>query len=411
MPRRRRATAQGTQQAASAQAAPRPRALAAAGVPAAGAAHAPSMWMVSPAFDLTFFVASALVVLLPWVAIEHYRVNPFLVVAAVAITANGPHLISTWTRVYLDGNERFRRPFAYWVMPAAITAAVVGLVLTEGRTSSTIHTVLLYWAWWHFMMQNWGILRIYQRRAAARDAAPAGKPAGAGKAGAGRAAATRFVPTDKQIMWLERIVLTLGAIWPLTVRLYTGPWTLFGSRIKHPAFHAWHVNAIGAVFAVSAGLYLAALVARRLRGKPVALIRPLVIASSCFGFYVPFVMIKKSGTAGFAAAACWHGLQYLGIVWFYNRNRWKGGVDKKARLVSWISQGPRRAPVYFLTLLAIAGVVYGGLTLASRIVFDPATWGSMVWISLTFGHYWLDGVIWKLRKPELQKQLVTNAAT
>lgn len=33
----------------------------------------------------------------------------------------------------------------------------------------------------------------------------------------------------------------------------------------------------------------------------------------------------------------------------------------------------------------------------------------LVWMSLTFGHYWIDGVIWKLRKPELQKQLVVAA--
>ena len=27
--------------------------------------------------------------------------------------------------------------------------------------------------------------------------------------------------------------------------------------------------------------------------------------------------------------------------------------------------------------------------------------GSVVWISLTLSHYWLDGVIWKLSKPEV----------
>jgi hypothetical protein len=377
-----------------------------AAAPKLAPAVIPTLWMVSPAFDLTFFVATALVVLLPWVAIEHYHVNPFFVVAAVGITSNGPHLISTWTRVYLDGNERFRRPLHYWVVPALIATMVITLIVVEGRASSTLHTILLYWAWWHFMMQNWGILRIYQRRQTARDAALAvDVPSRAARR---RGEQQGWAPSDALMMWLERIVLTLGAIWPLTVRLFKGPWSLFGAHIKHPTLHAWQVNAIGGVLAVSAGVYLLALIIRSARGRKIAIIRPLVIAASCFGFYVPFVMIRASGTAGFAAAACWHGLQYLGIVWFYNRNRWKGGVDRKARVVSWVSQGPRRAPLYFLFLLGVAGIVYASLIGLSKIAFNAAMWGSIVWISLTFGHYWLDGVIWKLRKPELQQQLINT---
>lgn len=348
----------------------------------AAAASAPAkVWMVSPAFDLTFFVGTALVVLIPWIAIEHYKVNPFLVVAGVAITANGPHLISTWTRVYLDGNERFKRPIHYWLIPAAIAATVVTFIFVEGRYSRTLRTVLFYWAFWHFAMQNWGILRIYQRRAGDAQARMAS---------------------------LERLVLWLGALWPMMHRLYTGPRHLFGAEIMYPRFEPWMVNGVGILLVIAASTYVTIRAWQWTRGEKVALIRPLFLLSSWFGFFVPFVLIKQSGSAAFAAAACWHGLQYLGIVWFYNRNRWKGGLDPKARLVSWISQ-PGRVPFYFLSLLAIAGTVYGGIILASKVALDAERWGSMVWMSLTFGHYWLDGVIWKLRKPELQKHLVKGS--
>jgi hypothetical protein len=336
--------------------------------------------MVSPAFDLTFFVATALVVLIPWIAIEHLKVEGFLVVAAVAITANGPHLMSTWTRVYLDGNERWRRPFAYWVIPALIAGGVIFLLVWEGRHSRTLRTILLYWATWHFLAQNWGILRIYQRRAG--DA----------------------------MSWMaqyERVILYLGALWPLSIRLFKGPRWLFGAEIYYPPVEAWMCNALGALLAAASIGYVAIRAWQWTRGDRVHLVRPLFMLSSWFGFFVPFVLIRKNGSAAFAAAACWHGLQYLGIVWYYNRNRWKDGIDRKARLVSWVSQ-PRRAPFYFLTLLAIAGIVYGLLTLVSKLVLDPEIWGSIVWMSLTFGHYWLDGVIWKLRKPELQKHLVAQ---
>jgi hypothetical protein len=168
------------------------------------------------------------------------------------------------------------------------------------------------------------------------------------------------------------------------------------------------VNGMGALLVTAAATYVTIRAVQWRRGDKVALIRPLFLLSSWFGFFVPFVLIKKNGSAAFAAAACWHGLQYLGIVWYFNRNRWNSGVDKRARLVSWVSQ-PKRVPFYFLSLLGIAGIVYGGIILVSKVALTPEIWGSLVWMSLTLGHYWLDGVIWKLRKPEVRKHLVTPA--
>lgn len=336
------------------------------------------VWMVSPSFDLTFFVGTALVVLLPWLAIEHFGVDAFYVIAAVAIAANGPHLISTWTRVYLDGNERFRRPVHYWLIPAVIAGAVVTLILAEGRYSRTLRTVLFYWAFWHFMMQNWGILRIYQRRSG--DA-------------------------ETRMANLERAVLWLGALWPMLHRLATGPRVLFGAEIRYPTLEPWMVNGVGALLVAASSSYVVIRVVQWRRGEKVPLIRPLFLAASWFGFFVPFVLIKQNGSAAFAAAACWHGLQYLGIVWFFNRNRWKSGVDRRARMVSWVSQ-PGRVPFYFFSLLGIAAIIYAGVLAASRVALDAQRLGAIVWLSLTFGHYWLDGVIWKLRKPELQQNLI-----
>jgi len=339
------------------------------------------IWMVSPAFDLTFFVFSALVVLLPWIAVEGYGVRSQYVLAAVAIGSNGPHLVSTWTRVYLDGNERWKRPVHYYLVPALAIAFVAYLIVTEGRKSSVLRTVLLYWAFWHFLNQNWGILRIYQRRAGEADA---------------------------RIAQLERSLLWLGALWPFMHRLFSGPHVLFGAKIYHPHLDPWMVNGVAALLVVTAIWYVGWRLDMVRRGQRVDLVRPLFILSSWFGFFVPFVLIKKNGSAAFGAAAAWHGIQYLAIVWVFNRNKWKGGVDPKARAVSWLSQ-PRRGGwvLYFLALLALAGVFYGGIQLAALFMWDAKTWGATVWLSLTFGHYYIDGVIWKLRKPAISKHSIT----
>src|SRR5207248_9416799 len=109
----------------------------------------------------------------------------------------------------------------------------------------------------------------------------------------------------------------------------------------------------------------------------------------------------------FAAAACWHGLQYLGIVRYYHRNTWKAGVHPKARVISWLSQpGKLRLLLYCAFLLALAGVgyifIYTGSWLTQGTRWDLYTWGAVVWLGMTFSHYYVDGVIWKLSKqPEV----------
>lgn len=342
-----------------------------------GAPALRSLWMVSARFDLAFFVGSALLVLPAWYAVEHLDVPSFYLLAVVAVMANAPHLMSTWTRVYLDGHERTRRPFDYYVVPAAIAAFVVVVILLEGRRSSTLRTILLYWAFWHFLSQNWGILRLYQRKAG-EVASPVAR--------------------------LERAVLYLGAFWPLLTRLRTGPWELFRSYVYHPTIPAWLTTALLVALAVAVVALLVVRVAQVLRGGAVDLIRPLFLASSFLGFFVPFVLMTRTGRGAFAAAACWHGIQYIGIVWLYNRNRWSSGVDPRARFISWLSQ-PGRAWLYGATLLAMAGVVYGLILLFGRLFWDAKVLGALTWLALTFAHYWLDGLIWKLRRPELRRNL------
>jgi hypothetical protein len=158
---------------------------------------------------------------------------------------------------------------------------------------------------------------------------------------------------------------------------------------------------------VAAGVYVWMRVRWYVRGVRLD-VRPLFLAASCLAFYVPFVLIKD-GTAAFATAALWHGLQYIAIVWFYNRNKWRGGVDRQAPVVSWLSQ-PGRTWLYFPFLLAVAGIVYAMLRTAATYTYDLEIWSTIVWTSLTFSHYWVDGFIWKLRRAEVRTALQAQGA-
>lgn len=348
-----------------------------AAAPALTASRSP--FIVSRGFDGFFFFASVAAVLIAWTASAVFQVQGFYILAAVAVVSNGPHLVSTWTRVYFDRREWRTRPWQIFLMPVLICAAVVAVLQLVGfRGHRILNSVLIYWAVWHFVAQNWGLLRIYQKRSGEPDSALAVK--------------------------LERPMLYAFVAWCLLHRLQTGPRRLFGTEIYYLPIPLWAVN----LLLVAAVLMAVAWVGLRLReGKmpwtKSALIRGGFLACGGLGFFVPFMLITTDDTSGFAAAACWHGLQYIGIVYFYHRNAWKQGPHPDAKVVSWVTQpGLGRLVLYAALLWALAGsgyaVIYAGSLLTRGTTWDIYTWGSVVWLSLTFSHYYLDGVIWKLSK-------------
>jgi hypothetical protein len=341
----------------------------AAGFAAGERAAAGSAFIISPALDLILFVFVTLLTVAPWLASDRWGVDPFYVLAAVALV-NGPHLISTWTRVYLPRRERFRRPLHYWVVPALLATFAIGCLAVGGMGPVLLRTVIFYWASWHFVAQAYGILRIYQRKHGALDSTAA---------------------------HLEKALLFLACGFCVLRRVYTGPWDLFGVQILHPHhLRAWVVNGVGALTLTVAAAYLALLV--RVRVHP---LRPALIAFSAFGFAMPYLVIKH-GTAAFAAAALWHAVQYIGIVWQYNRSRYAGRSDSDARLISWVSQpGAARALAYVGVLAACAAGVYSLVLLAAQFTWTLHQWSLALWTALTLGHYYLDGVIWKFKQYDL----------
>jgi hypothetical protein len=341
--------------------------------PRVRAAADPTRWIISPAVDLTVFVFVSLLTIGPWLASDRFGVAGHWVLYAVAIF-NGPHLFSTWTRVYMPRSERFRRPVHYWLVPGLLATFAVGCLAMDGLGPVYLRTVIFYWASWHFVAQAWGILRIYQRKHGA----------------VGTLAAH-----------LERALLFLVCGWCVLRRIDTGPWDLFGVLIIHPYPRAWQVNAVGGVTAALAIAYVLVLLRR-----PQPLVRSLLIAFTAFGFAMPFLVIKD-GTSAFAAAALWHAVQYIGIVWHYNRTRYAGKPDEAgARVIAWASQ-PGRTLAYCGVLLSCAVGAYAFIFAIGPLVgWDMPKTSLAMWTSMTLGHYYLDGVIWKSRHNDL-KRLVT----
>jgi hypothetical protein len=271
-------------------------------------------------------------------------------------------------------------------MPLAIATAVICITKFMGGTGARLlNSTILYWATWHFVAQNWGILRIYQRKS--------------GEA------------LTSVALRLERPILFTFVLWCLLKRIETGPRILFGTEVFYVQLPRAVVDGLWGPLAFLMGVYVWQRV--RERNAPwarAAWLRLAFLLCAFAGFFIPFQCIKTDDTSAFAAAACWHGIQYLGIVRHYHRNAWKGGVSGDAKVISWLSQpGRLRVFLYMALLWALAGsgylVIYGGSALTQGTSWSLYTWTGIVWISFTLSHYWLDGVIWKLRKPELAQRV------
>jgi hypothetical protein len=357
--------------------APAAPALLAAPSVARGGAERP--WMIAPGIDFALFLGVTLLTLIPWLVSDILGYPGWYVILGVAI-ANGPHLISTWTRVYLLPNERFKRPVRYWVIPGIAMALAISADFQGGLLLRLIRSTIFYWATWHFVAQSWGVMRIYQRKHGAAERTEAK---------------------------LEKALIFLPAFFCALHRLYTGPWQLFGIEVIHVRPAPALVNSLGALIVAIAAVYLW-LWFQGARGRAAhEWIRPAYLIFNFLGFAMPFLVIRD-GDAAFAAAALWHAVQYIAIVWLFNARRFSRGVEPGARLVSWVSQRGR-ALAYMGLIAACAAVVYTIAFGASLFVDRPFDHVALTfWTGFTLGHYYLDGIIWKSRKYDL-RTLTTNA--
>jgi hypothetical protein len=334
-------------------------------------------WMVSPAVDLALLVCVTLTTLGPWVASDLLHVPGYYVLVAVAVV-NGPHLISTWTRVYLPRRERWRRPIHYWVVPGVLALVALLFNSTQGVLGAAtpwwgpvlLRSTIFYYASWHFVAQSWGILKIYQRKQGA-------------------------VGTVEG--YLEKALIFLPALFCLARRIYTGPRVLFGVEVFYVKPPALFVNGLGALIAVVALIYVV-----RIARRPPWL-RATYLAMNFVGFAMPYLVIKD-GTSAFAAAALWHAVQYMAIVWTYNRRRYAGAHDPDAPLLSYVSQpGAGRALAYVGLIAVCAAGVYTVAFAIARVAHVPfEDFAMTVWTGLTLGHYYLDGKIWKWKQYDLR---------
>ena len=356
----------------------------------ARAADGRGPWLVSATWDVAVFGGSAALAfaLLAWGRYTGLLATalPAWAWLATVVFVDVAHVWATAYRVYLDPEERRRRPGLYAGIP--IAAYVTG-VLLYSVSAGLFWRVLAYVAVLHFVRQQYGWVALYRRKLGA---------------------STRF---DRV---LDDAVIYSATLYPLLYWHGHLPrefeWFIAGDFIPGlPAAAAEVLWPFHIAIALAYVLRQAHLLGQ---GRPTSPGKNLIVFTTWSTWYVGIVVFDSDYVFTVTNILV-HGIPYLAFVWVYGRARFQESTAAVAPLFR-----PRAWPLYLLPLLVVAFVEEWGW---DRLVWHehaslfpgPAMAPGSAALALLVPllalpqatHYVLDAWVWRVRpeNPDLARYL------
>lgn len=329
-------------------------------------------WLRGPAFDLTFVggitilavVAGGLVVANPKFFPDVFLLNAWLL--------GYHHVISTFTRLTFDRDSFNENRFLVTWLPLIVLAAVFALCMLFGQWILT--TIYLYWQWWHYTRQSYGVSRIYQRKAG--------------------------INNDL----LSKLVIYAVPVWGILHRSFQSPQQFLFTDVKVLPVPVWMVTAAGLVALVVLASWVGQTVKSLIQGT-LPVVHTLYICSHLLIFGIGYLAVEDINH-GWLVLTIWHNCQYILTVWMFNNNRFKNGVNSRHRFLSSISQR-NKFVTYVAVCLLISTVLYSALQFSLNwLVVATATTLPLFAIAfqaVNFHHYLVDAVIWKIRRKPVRQ--------
>lgn len=325
------------------------------------------LWVFGPVQDLALLIATPVLILPLAFALEGRETAYTVGLLVAGFGALGHHLPGMM-RAYGDRAlfQRFRTRFV--VSPLVFAAAALGFA---ANGLNGVSLIVLLWGIWHGALQVYGFLRIYDARVGATERL------------------TARLDWFLCIGWFAFGVLhspgRLGELLEL--------WYALGAPLLSPAvFFGFRdvfdlgLFALTALFVFRAGRDL-------LAGRGQHPIKLLAAAMS-FGFWwwcsvqVPYAVL------GVALFEVFHDVQYLSIVWVFNRKRARDG---DAGFFTRVLFGGGRAMLFVYVGLVLG---YGLFRFIPEAVSSPAVQRGVLALvaASTMLHFYFDGFIWKIRE-------------
>ena len=332
-------------------------------------------WILNWWRDLLFFVGTPLL-LLPLAAAAQTRWTAQDIYLFVGAFGAMGHHLPGMIRAYGDRAlfQRFRLRFV--VAPLVLLAVCI---FCNIHGLKALEVVAFTWGIWHGMMQTYGFCRIYDVK---------------GSPGAVARARADFYFC---LTWFTAVIV----LSPMRLRSFLDLYYESGGPAASGAMlETLRTVAIAAILMVSAVFVWQHLSDWR-RGRGVSMIKLALLATS-----ISFWWYCNIGVAnilvGIALFEIFHDVQYLTIVWSYNRNR----VERDPTISGFLRFVFRRSGaligLYIGLVLAYGsiGLVAAGVSseLIRQVLIGCVTASALL-------HFYYDGFIWKVRERETRESL------
>lgn len=334
-----------------------------------------SPWILDRWRDLVLFVGTP-VLLIPIFTAAQARWSAqdiFLFVGAFG--AMGHHLPGM-IRAYGDRALFARFKTRFIVAPVLLLAVCIWSSLYNIQA---VQLVAMTWGIWHGMMQTYGFCRIYDAKASAR------------------AASRARVDLALCFAWFSAAVL----LSPMRFR------TLFELYYESggPVIASATVALIRTAVAVALGLVTIVFLWRQWRdwrtGQGASPVKLILLVSS-IGFWWYCNNGVQNILVGIALFEVFHDVQYLAIVWIYNRSR----VERDKTIGGFMRFVFRRSGALIGVYVGLV-VAYGAIGFIQSAI--TAQWIRHGLIGMVTAsallHFYYDGFIWKVREAQTRTML------
>src|SRR5438128_3411134 len=351
-------------------------------VPAApGAAPKKTLWILNSWRDLILYVGTPLLLVPMFVLAQARWSAQDIYVFVAAFGAMGHHLPGM-IRAYGDRAlfERFRWRFIF--APIFLLAVCIAFYWWDLKG---IILVVFFWGVWHGMMQTYGFCRIYDAKVSSF------------------AALTRRLDFAACAIWFAAAVLLSSQRMADTLETYYAsggpfipPWVLHNAQ---------QIMLAGAIAVSLLFLFnFSRMWAEGKRPNPVKL--ALLVTSISFWWYCYNGVTNI--LAGIALFEVFHDVQYLSLVWIYNRNR----VEKDRSIGGFMRFIFRRSGsligLYIGLVFAYGSIGYLNSSIGIETITRVLT-GVVAASGLL--HFYYDGFIWKVREKSTRQSLGLTGGT
>jgi tetratricopeptide (TPR) repeat protein len=334
-----------------------------------------SLWILDSWRDLILYVCTPLLLVPIFIAAQGLWAAEDIYLFVAAFGAMGHHLPGM-IRAYGDRAlfQRFRWRFICAPIFLVVVCAAFSLWDLKG-----IVLVAFIWGVWHGMMQTYGFCRIYDAKVGSF------------------AEVTRRLDFALCGIWFATAVLLSPQRMTDTLETY---YSAGGPFISPALLRAGQQGLLALALLISA-IFLANFIWMWTSGKrpsPVKLV--LLVTSISFWWYCNNIV--ASVLVGVALFEVFHDVQYLSLVWIYNRKR----VESDRSIGGFMRFVFRRSGalvgLYIGLIFAYGALGYYkssiGIDVVKRILTGVVTASALL-------HFYYDGFIWKVREKSTRQSL------